>query len=215
MLALPTVGSQARRDAVAALSHLVVSRHCDATQRHLGRILQIIGAAIDRGAETWGACTLSDLHELNQLGRSGRKRRRLDPHVRMYSATGEAVDASSCSAEGLRSNQFPGAASVREWQEQQMCAVQAGAHLLCGRESTFCSIFDAARVGKPALDVLLHCVWLPGAAVSLVSPPVVPLICSGTFRGRRLLNPTIKNRCDSNTQKTFSNRQIRQIQNKH
>ena len=32
----------------------------------------------------------------------------------MYSATGEAVDASSCSAEGLRSKKVPGAASVRE-----------------------------------------------------------------------------------------------------
>lgn len=78
---------------------------------------------------------------------------------------------------GGRSQDKQGSANsvnIAQWRETRMCQIQAAGHLVCANSQIFASCLDASRIGQTALDIVLHCLWVPSKG-SLALPPAVSL----------------------------------------
>ena len=102
---------------------------------------------------------------------TGKKRRRAEHRGRDAIASQSASSAVGIGAAALAS----GVAEVQRVHDlfkcTKMCEYLAACHLTGKLSSVYSSAFDAARIGQPALELLLHTCFSHTCCGSLVLPP--------------------------------------------
>ncbi len=143
--------------------------HCPACVRHFSHLVSVVAAQIDDAVESWGNSDLLVSSAVWCSGGAGSKRRRADPHLKEL-ASRAAAERKEAKASGLLS---AGASTLRGWEEERLRELLAAGHIYFQSPHIVSSAFDAARIGHPAQDLLLHCLWHHAALGTLVLPPAV------------------------------------------
>ncbi len=161
-------GTGVHARAVDALTSLLAEyAHCPACTGHFSQLVTQIAACTDSSVESWGNAELLVASSAWLPGVAGTKRRRADPHLKELAARA-AVERK----EGKASGQLSAASStVRGWDAQRICASLATGHIHFRLPQVVSSAFDAARIGRPAQELLLHCLWHHADAGALILPP--------------------------------------------
>ena len=153
------------------LSSLAKATHCHALQLHFGRLASVLADAIDGNVQSWGRQDLARQEGVDMMGLSGRKRRRTDPHVRALAGCAAAGSADASRLRALGATQGEQLARAHE---RNLCEMQAANHLTFARPGVMASAFDAARIGMPSVDMMLHLVWCSATQRLACLPPAAP-----------------------------------------
>ena len=136
-----------------------------------------MGESIDGRAEAWSEKNFADHPEAWEQGFSGKKRRRVDKAL----AQEMVDDGDRTAAEAARQTKLikAGTGTARGWLTRWLSDMRASSLL---RTKNFCSTlsssFDAARLGRPAVDYNMHIMWDHADKVLDVAPPKE---CDGHF----------------------------------
>ena len=150
------------------------SHDCPAVAKLVGVWVFAVASLIDDNVGALDAAVLGDI----RLGPSGRKRRRVDPEVKSHvlslgSGGGCSIGAGVA---GKLKLALPSSTTVSV-KLLYLSAKRAACLRLIedNPESIACaSTFDAARVGKPAVDLLMHLIWDPRLGKTFVAAPREP-----------------------------------------
>eukprot|EP00971_Amphidinium_carterae_P184428 3661457-Amphidinium_carterae.1 len=138
-----------------AVSNMFQNRgSCKAITQHLRGLIQLLSESLDGRAREWHASN-TVLPEL--LGPSGKKRRRVDPHVRAKILMNSEHDS-----------------RARQWTAADESMRLAAAREFFSKVLHIASAFDGGRIAKPQKDCLVHWLLVPGCTVAYALPPQVP-----------------------------------------
>lgn len=146
---------------------------CGAALACLANLLSGLAGVIDEDPEEWGNPNLLEVRDLDLKGPSG-KRRRLDPHVAELACTADHFQAGTPS-----STSKPAYISIQQMRSvitRSCCEHQAASRLTCSTSVIVSGAFDAVRLGKPALDLLLHQIWDHRSSSSAMLPNAASLL---------------------------------------
>lgn len=101
-------------DSVELSVGLAASMECPALQKHFGHLCGVVADAVEIEPSRWGLNGLLKVSSLQQMGTSGKKRRRMDSHIKEQAA-------SSLNPE----SEFGGAAHMMRAQGNIYCLVSA------------------------------------------------------------------------------------------
>ena len=160
---LPTAAPHAKLS--IALGALFAARKCAAVAAQCHELLKGISTQALATQTQWGD---ADLSKSFLSGASGKKKRRVDMHLKL-----ELASAREASMPGTILSKVDSKAIPR-WKLERMRYVLANNHLCCSPLHVISSAFDAGRVGKPSLELLLHVVLVGRSSVSTPLPPRVP-----------------------------------------
>jgi hypothetical protein len=162
-------GSTRPQQQLASLMVLLnCRRHCLACISWLGELIRQVAGHIDSRPEAWGDKNLLKSDSIWMAGCSGSKRRRADPHMKYIVATSGA----SSTSELARSHGLASTQGALHWEAEALSQMRSTAILqsqICTQ--TVSSCLDAARVGRPAEDYLLHLMWDHVLQSTIVAPP--------------------------------------------
>ena len=158
----------------SAIATLYAHRYCSAVAQQVGAIAEQVASGMERDASHWGD---SDWHRSRVANLTCRARsRRVDPHVREY-VLRQGLEQGHGTTPGQLAK---GTAAVHRSQavqhrEQEMSAYRASSVLSFERSQVISVCCDAARLGRPAREILLgacsapacddsrHCILPPQA----------------------------------------------------
>lgn len=189
-------GASPQAFAFELLLHAFRLRSCDALKRWARDLVKQLAAQIDANVAGWGDF---EWHRSSSAVLQARRRPRpVDPHAKAY-VLSEGVRQGQVSTIGQAANSMhavDGSTAVK-WREGEMCAYRASCMMALRSSPTLCLAFDAARVGRPAKDMLVtvlsaphenrHCV-LPTQVFSRCAPSCTLL--EGGGRGAGVRSPT-------------------------
>ena len=145
---------------------------CAATASHIGSWIRELASLIDSSVTVWGDASVP--MEVS-LGPSGKKRRRIDPEIRDYILARAAGGQCSAGVGGVGKEKFDLPSSTTQTLKLTYLSDQRAACLaLMGTthgQHTIASTFDGARVGKPAVDMLMHLIWDSNLQKCFVAAP--------------------------------------------
>ena len=146
-------------------------RYCLDSVAWARHLICLVSMHIDRRTGEWGDSDLLRNKNIMLDGPSEsatNKRRRADPHLKFLAAS------SGQTAEVARRYNITSGNSARDWEEEFLCQHRCATLLSCtGFNWTVSSCLDAARVGRPAREILLHLLWDHKHNVAMVAPPQV------------------------------------------
>ena len=143
-------------------------RHCLACVSWMGELIRQVAGHIDGRPEQWGNKNLLKSDSIWMAGCSGSKRRRADPHMKYMAVTPGA----SSTSEVARSHGLARTQVALRWEEEMLSQMRSTAILHSqGSTQTLSSCLDAARVGRPAEDYLIHLIWDHKLQATMVAPP--------------------------------------------
>lgn len=173
---LPSEGAIPQQRVVDVLHALSKVEDCPAADAHVGALAVDLVGLIDQCIEVWGDGDLLVVRGLVLRGPSG-KRRRADPHLRQMVVGGGQEEGGARLAKSAKRQ--CARQSVRDWLVQHCAVLQAASHIAFEKTVVFSGAFDGARLGKPALELVLHVLWGPKQGLSSMLPPAVWPQCWG------------------------------------
>ena len=147
---------------------------CEASKHHLLGMVHRLASHIDGRGEHWGDCSKAAMERAQLLGNSGKKRRRSDAHYRdlcmqdTEALSSKLVYEKDTGGSGASAKRSTG----RTWLSRAMSERLAVGRLAgqgCPRNIALC--FDAARIGRPAQEILMNVAELDSGVHTL--PPAV------------------------------------------
>lgn len=132
-----------------------------------------LGKLIDERINAWAVWDLLTAG-VDYLAPSAAKRARTDVHVRQLlvsetcGANGTEVDAI-----GIYIGRGGKKGNVYKWELRDLCNYWAFGNLMFENQQVISSTFDAARIGRPALDLLCHAMMTCPQEKVMILPPVV------------------------------------------
>lgn len=172
-------GASPQAFAFEVLLHAFRARSCDALKRWTRDLAEQLAAQIDAHVANWGDF---EWHRSSAAVLQSRARpRRVDPHARAY-VLSEGVRQGQVATVGQAANSMhsvDGSTAVK-WREGEMCAYRACCMLALRSSPILCLAFDAARVGRPAKDILVAVLSAPLENRHCVLPPQVSCGCVPT-----------------------------------
>lgn len=145
------------------------ARECEAIAKHLGAKLWELAGVIDGGFASWG-----DLHWHAAAAaelRACPKRRRIDPHLRMW-ITQASVSAARFSTPGQAGKALGVPPSTcGDWRESDLASLRSAMHLALHDVQAVSLIFDGIRLGNPSKEYVVSCISELRSNISSVLPP--------------------------------------------
>lgn len=161
---------------LAFICVLLGQLQCTACTKHVRDILLAYSQHIDSRPDAWGNSGLIAFQGSELPGDSGKKRKRADPHLREMCAEDPKMgnilfDLAAGDSEGRKRR-----STTRTWMSSFMAEHLAMGRLMFpAKPHSIAFVFDAARIGKPAVETLVNMAWVPGKtdAVYILPPAVV------------------------------------------
>ena len=141
------------------------ARSCPAAAARAHFHIRALADMILNSVGEWGDTVISHMSSL--MGPSGRKRCRIDSHVKFTSAVARQPGAPDVPLANRDRKRLP------DFKLEVLRCQVAANWLHCSMPTTISSTFDAGRVGRPSKELLLHLVWLPRKGVGVPLPPRV------------------------------------------
>ena len=166
-------------------------RECDACHALFSQALEQLAMHIEARAQRWGSDNLLVSEILERTTPGGTKRRRVEQGVR------EAIMRKAAEKNATGPSVIAGATGIADpmlcykWRLSDLARFR-GSCLAEYKEGprTCHSVFDAARVGKPARDWLIHLFWDPQCGLSA---PLAPTALRFQPSKRQICNKTRSN----------------------
>ena len=172
---MPTASPQ--EQLVALLRVLNDARHCLACVGWLTKLSCVIAEHIDQRAEQWGNRNLLKSEGIWIEGTTGAKRRRADAHMKYQAVMAGATHTSAVA----RQHGLANTSVALRWEEEALSQLRSTSILAASASSrgVVSSCLDAARIGRPAQDFLIHLLWDHTIGATIVAPPQAPRVCRG------------------------------------
>ena len=143
---------------------------CVAVLPGLRRLLVDMADAIDENVTNWGDRRLENGGILSFYdGGAPDKRRRIDEHLKARIAREHTL-----AGQVLLGRSEATSSDLRKWLVKDLCNCRAAGALLLSPGGALWTALDAARVGRPASELLLHAAWKPEKDVFTILAPAVP-----------------------------------------
>lgn len=159
------------------LRYLFELRECRALREWASLLVKRLSAVVDMSVRDWGDF---HWHQTPAAACKGLMRgRRVDQHAKMLVLESAVQDGKTATLGQAAKAMY----SVRSGQAVKWCALEMAAYratclLTFSRSQTLAIAFDAARIGKPAKELIVGILSDPLANKHCVLPPQVPLLQS-------------------------------------
>ena len=135
------------------VSLLAIRARCRAAAAHLSAILADIADEMIDNFDTWA---MLDWQKTFLAVAEPAKRRRTDVHVKAFVTQQSLIEGRFASAhEASKSISSRPQSSVIKWMEEDLCAFKASMGMTFANSQVFSIALDAARLGKPAKDMVI------------------------------------------------------------